>query len=290
MCWVIPPASPAATLALRIASRSVVLPWSTCPRMTTTGGLVSMSFDSSATGLAFSLSLASCCCDTSPRCLISSTKPYFSATFWATLSSIVEFIEANPTIWLSSEISLKGFRLRATAKSRTITGGFRWMILTSPWTVTIGADDEEEGASCGSGRGNDAGLTGRGGGAAAGFGASTCAGAKGADEARGATATTGALATAGGATTGVDIGERGGDTGRGGGGEGAFATDGGGRTTAAALATVSRSRATSCAVLTKIPAGIRAFGVSAAGTGGLAATAACSGAALAANSFSISSM
>ena len=143
MCWVMPPASPAATFALRIASRSVVLPWSTWPRMTTTGGLVSMSFDSSSTGLTFSLSLACCCCEASPLCLMSRMNPYFSATFWATASSIVEFIDANPTIWLSSEMSLNGLRLRATAKSRTMTGGFRWMILTSPWTVTTGADDAE---------------------------------------------------------------------------------------------------------------------------------------------------
>src|ERR671935_152989 len=38
MCWVIPPASVATTADSRIASRSVVLPWSTCPMMVTTGG------------------------------------------------------------------------------------------------------------------------------------------------------------------------------------------------------------------------------------------------------------
>ena len=37
MCWVMPPASPSATLALRIASSSDVLPWSTWPMMVTTG-------------------------------------------------------------------------------------------------------------------------------------------------------------------------------------------------------------------------------------------------------------
>ena len=37
MCWVMPPASPAATLALRMASSSEVLPWSTWPMMVTTG-------------------------------------------------------------------------------------------------------------------------------------------------------------------------------------------------------------------------------------------------------------
>jgi len=39
MCCVIPPASPSATCALRIASSSDVLPWSTWPMIVTTGGL-----------------------------------------------------------------------------------------------------------------------------------------------------------------------------------------------------------------------------------------------------------
>jgi hypothetical protein len=38
MCWVMPPASPETTLALRMASSSEVLPWSTWPMMVTTGG------------------------------------------------------------------------------------------------------------------------------------------------------------------------------------------------------------------------------------------------------------
>src|SRR5574341_586881 len=37
MCWVIPPASVAVTLVWRMASRSDVLPWSTCPITVTTG-------------------------------------------------------------------------------------------------------------------------------------------------------------------------------------------------------------------------------------------------------------
>ena len=38
MCWVMPPASPATTLALRIWSSSLVLPWSTWPMTVMTGG------------------------------------------------------------------------------------------------------------------------------------------------------------------------------------------------------------------------------------------------------------
>ena len=38
ICWVIPPASPFATDVDRRVSNSVVLPWSTCPMIVTTGG------------------------------------------------------------------------------------------------------------------------------------------------------------------------------------------------------------------------------------------------------------
>src|SRR6267378_145296 len=38
MCWVMPPASRAVTFVARIASRRLVLPWSTCPRTVMTGG------------------------------------------------------------------------------------------------------------------------------------------------------------------------------------------------------------------------------------------------------------
>ena len=38
MCWVMPPASVEVTSEWRIASRMEVLPWSTCPITTTTGG------------------------------------------------------------------------------------------------------------------------------------------------------------------------------------------------------------------------------------------------------------
>ena len=43
MCWVMPPASPAMTLVLRMLSSSEVLPWSTWPMTVTTGGRSVMS-------------------------------------------------------------------------------------------------------------------------------------------------------------------------------------------------------------------------------------------------------
>ena len=63
MCWVMPPASPATTLVLRIASSSVVLPWSTWPITVTTGGrgTASMSSSSSSSSKNLACSAASCC-------------------------------------------------------------------------------------------------------------------------------------------------------------------------------------------------------------------------------------
>ncbi len=56
MCWVMPPASPAATSVWRIASSSEVLPWSTWPMIVTTGG---RSFRSAASSSASGASISS---------------------------------------------------------------------------------------------------------------------------------------------------------------------------------------------------------------------------------------
>ena len=48
ICCVIPPASPVTTRELRIASNNVVLPWSTCPMIVTTGGRFSKSSSESS--------------------------------------------------------------------------------------------------------------------------------------------------------------------------------------------------------------------------------------------------
>ena len=60
IAWVIPPASPDTTSVLRIVSRSVVLPWSTCPIIVTTAGLLtkssSLSLISNSSNLVSSIS------------------------------------------------------------------------------------------------------------------------------------------------------------------------------------------------------------------------------------------
>ena len=48
MCWVMPPASPDTTLAWRMRSSSVVLPWSTWPMTVMTGGRTCWSVSSSS--------------------------------------------------------------------------------------------------------------------------------------------------------------------------------------------------------------------------------------------------
>ena len=58
MCWVMPPASPAATSVSRIASSSEVLPWSTWPMIVTTGGRSTRSASSSSNSGSSSTSSA----------------------------------------------------------------------------------------------------------------------------------------------------------------------------------------------------------------------------------------
>ena len=53
MCCVIPPASPAATLDFLKASKRLVLPWSTCPMIVTTGGRVIASLSPSYARASF---------------------------------------------------------------------------------------------------------------------------------------------------------------------------------------------------------------------------------------------
>ena len=60
MCWVMPPASPAATSVSRMASSSEVLPWSTWPRMVITGGRSSRADSSSSYSGSATTSSAAC--------------------------------------------------------------------------------------------------------------------------------------------------------------------------------------------------------------------------------------
>ncbi len=88
MCWVMPPASPAATSVERIASSSEVLPWSTWPMIVTTGGRSVRS--SSASAKTGSL------CTSSAACTISICLSNSSASTW---------IASSESVWVSVAIS-----------------------------------------------------------------------------------------------------------------------------------------------------------------------------------------
>ena len=75
MCWVMPPNSPATTSVSRIASSSLVLPWSTWPMTVTTGGR-----GASEGGLVTSSSVLLEPCISSSMPTISACRPSSSAT------------------------------------------------------------------------------------------------------------------------------------------------------------------------------------------------------------------
>src|SRR5215207_4760920 len=99
MCWVMPPASPDWTFALRIRSRRLVLPWSTCPITVTTGG-----FSTRSSGLSSGATSAGAGSSTAP---ISTSTP--SSTAMSSISSVER-------IWV-------GGTPRASPRSFTVAPG-----------------------------------------------------------------------------------------------------------------------------------------------------------------------
>ena len=88
MCWVMPPASPAATSVSRIASSSEVLPWSTWPMIVTTGGRSTRSSSASANSGSSGSSSAAV--------TISSLRSY---------SSAIARIDSSVRVWVRVAIS-----------------------------------------------------------------------------------------------------------------------------------------------------------------------------------------
>ena len=102
MCWVIPPASPAATSVSRIASSSEVLPWSTWPMIVTTGGRV----DEVLLGvLEDRLGSTS-----SAAWTISTSLPNSSASTW---------IASSDSVWVSVAISPSSISFLITSGTAT---------------------------------------------------------------------------------------------------------------------------------------------------------------------------
>ena len=88
MCWVMPPASPAATSVSRIASSSEVLPWSTWPMIVTTGGRSTSSSSASSNSGSSSTSSAA----------------WTISTFFSNESASTS-IASSGSVWVSVAIS-----------------------------------------------------------------------------------------------------------------------------------------------------------------------------------------
>ena len=121
MCWVMPPASPAATSVSRIASSSEVLPWSTWPMIVTTGGrstrLSSASSNSGASG------------SSSAAVTISILRSYSSAIAFTESSVRVCVSVAISPIIISFLITSALPRPSSSATSRTVAPD--WTLVAS---------------------------------------------------------------------------------------------------------------------------------------------------------------
>ncbi len=107
-----PPASPAATSALRMRSSSEVLPWSTWPSTVTTGGRAVI-----ISGLSSSCSTVT----SSPASLTTALKPNFLATAVATSLAMFWLIVAIVPILMSSEMTSLTGTIIDVASSCTVS-------------------------------------------------------------------------------------------------------------------------------------------------------------------------
>ena len=129
MCWVIPPRSPEATVVLRIASRRLVLPWSTWPITVTIGGRGTSRAGSSSpsrpgsfvAGAATSAAVSA----TSAAASSGSATSYPSsvATRDAVSRSMSWLIVAKIPLLISSRMTSAGFTSSSSASSLTVIVG-----------------------------------------------------------------------------------------------------------------------------------------------------------------------
>ena len=110
MCWVMPPASPAATSVSRIASSSEVLPWSTWPMTVITGGRSTSSSSASSKTTSASASSAACVISIRFSKTSASTSIASSVRVWVSVaispSSISFLITSGDESWSDSATSL----------------------------------------------------------------------------------------------------------------------------------------------------------------------------------------
>src|ERR1043166_3106129 len=137
MCWVIPPASPAATSVSRIASSSEVLPWSTWPMIVTTGGRsVRSSSESENCGS---------CGSSSAAVTISSLRSYSSAIALIDSSVRVWVRVAISPIVISFLITSAGARPRLSATSRTVAPELTLVASGSAGSSALGGGSSSSG-------------------------------------------------------------------------------------------------------------------------------------------------
>ena len=100
MCWVMPPASPAATSVSRMASSSEVLPWSTWPMIVTTGGRSIRSSSASSKTGSTSTSSAACTISICLSNSSASTSIASSESVWVSVAispSVISFLITSGT-------------------------------------------------------------------------------------------------------------------------------------------------------------------------------------------------
>ena len=130
MCWVMPPASPATTLVLRMASSSDVLPWSTWPMMVMTGA---RGLRSASESLAVSMT-----CSTSEAETRTTLWPNSSMMSSAVSWSMVWFWVAMMPLFMSALTTSAERSAMRTASSCTVIASGSW---TSRTTFSLGAPD-----------------------------------------------------------------------------------------------------------------------------------------------------
>ena len=136
MCWVMPPASPAATCVLRIRSSRLVLPWSTCPSIAATMGRFlrfarsrrSNSFCTSSSREAFRSTISS----------VSNSRATNSA-----MSLLMDWLAVAMTpCFMSLPMMSVALTARAADRSLTRIGSLRTMLLGRAGAAFSRADFE----------------------------------------------------------------------------------------------------------------------------------------------------
>ncbi len=120
MCWVMPPASPATTLAWRMASSSEVLPWSTWPMIVTIGGRGTDAPSSSGRSNRPS----------------STSESATRLTVWPISSAISSAVSASST---SVSVTMRPWRIRSlmTSTARSdMRAASSWMVIASGSTIS----------------------------------------------------------------------------------------------------------------------------------------------------------